>query len=1156
MARSAMARYLCNFNSVNILLKGLSVVGLLIALPVWGQRASFVPAGPAGQARPYDYQCKLQAGRVFFGPDAITVLATDVDLHHPEGQDWIDVFRLVWDRHADLKWKQRGQQTEAFTRIWAGGAKPVSTLLKGYDRLEAGMAAGRIAQRWYTADGQLAFELKGKGGSDWAGIAFRLEGLPAALKAGQIVLQGRAGTVRLTPPVLQVKRGGRWRGQPCGFAALGGGRFGFVLPPSVQTADSVWIDPQLVFSSYSGSLADNWGCTATFDTAGHTYLAGMAFDVGFPTTVGSFQPRFAGGSFTTSVDVGIQKFSADGRTLLASTYYGGSGQDVPHSIVCNTAGELIVMGTTSSANLPVTGGGRFLGGQRVDPHNDDYVTYDQGSDLFLARFSTDLTALRSGRYLGGTGNDGLSPCVAGLVANYGDQFRGTVDVDAAGRIYLGSTTVSSNFPMMNAIQPTYQGFGDGVICQLSANLDLLFSTYVGGAGTDLLNSITLDDAGRIGFCGGSTSGNLPVTAGAYQVTAPGGTGVPLNRMNAFVGVLGANRSMEYLSYTATDAYDQAFFADFDLEGRVIVLGQTTGAMPNFTASPVGSPTGGLFIQRFTRDGRRLDLALRFGSLPNRPNLSPTAFRVDQCDQIYFSGWGGEIRSSSCNYLPTTTTGLPVSRDAIKPMTDGRDFYVCVLLPSAEGLKYATFFGGNGPNTEHVDGGTSRFDPRGFIYQAVCAGCQGTSDFPTTPGVYSPRNRSSNCNQAAFKIDLTPLYLPFEAAVTPSICPQEAATLTHNARNLGDGYVLWGNGDSTALSASPIVYQYPRPGNYTIVVRGRGPGCPNSSIDTVAVRVKEGVPKPKDTLLPYCLGDTVTLRANLQPHLVRWQPPRFLLADTGDVVQAVPRNNVVYQLIVENRQTGCRDSAVWRVNAKAIPLEPTVTVQKDSCAGRLTLRLAVGGEADSTRWVILGQAYLADTVRLTRTEGINTTAQLFRVVQGCRGLAELPLSFRLPEVQLPGRILKDSTLDGCTSLRYRFNLGADSTVIVRWRLDQEPVGFARVLELDGSAGPGRLEALVFYKGCQDTLSMDFRPSRPLVPNVVTLNGDELNAAFKPLNLPSDAKLSIFNRWGQTVARQLPADQGFSFAGQDAGVFFFLIETPGAQSCRGWVEVVKP
>ncbi len=1156
MQHPVLADCLRNFNRVKILINCLLVLVGLWALPALGQRASFLPAGPAKQAAPYSHYCKLNAGRVFFGPDAVTVLATDVDLHHPSKEDWVDVFRLVWDNHTNLQWKQRGAVTESFTRVWSDGLRPISTLVKGYNKLEAGMVAGRISQRWYTDDGHLAFELKGRGGAGWANLAFRLQGLPVTLEAGQILLTGKAGSVRLTPPVLRVKRRGLWQRKPCQFAALGVGRYGFALPQDVQMADSVWIDPQLVFSTYSGSLADNWGCTATSDTAGHTYVAGMAFDVGFPTTAGSFQPQYGGSGFDISVDVGIQKFSVDGRSLLASTYYGGTGQDVPHSIVCNAAGELIVMGTTSSANLPVTGGSRFLGGPRVDPHNDDFVSYDRGSDLFLARFSTNLTTLQSGRYLGGSGNDGLSPCVAGLVANYGDQFRGTVDVDAAGRIYLGSTTVSNNFPMVNAIQPNYQGFGDGVICQLSANMDLQFSTYVGGAGTDLLNSITLDDAGRIGFCGGSTSGNLPVTAGAYQTNVLAGTGAPLNRMNAFVGVLAANRAVEYLSYSATDAYDQAYFADFDQEGRVVVLGQTTGAMPNFTPSPVASATGGLFVQRFTRDGRGLDLALRIGSLPNRPNLSPTAFRVDQCNQIYFSGWGGEIRSSSCNYLPTTTTGLPVSRDAIKGTTDGRDFYVCVLLPDAEGLKYATFFGGNGTNTEHVDGGTSRFDPRGFIYQAVCAGCQGTSDFPTTPGVYSPRNRSGNCNQAAFKIDLTPLYLPFDASITPSICPKEAAILTHNARNLADGYVLWGNGDSTALSASPIAYQYPRPGRYNIVVRGRGPGCPNSSIDTVALRVKEGVPKPQDTLLPYCLGDTVTLRANLQPHLVRWQPPRFLLADTGYVVQAVPRNNVVYQLIVENRLTGCRDSAVWRVNAKGIPLEPTVSVRADSCAGRLTVRLAVAGAADSTRWVVLGQTYLADTVRLTLSQGINETARLYRTVQGCRGLTEVPLMIRLPKVQLPQVIRKDSTLDGCTALKYRFSLGADSTWVVRWRLNQEPVGFAPTLELGGDAGPGLLEAQVFYGGCQDTLGLEFRPAQPFVPNIVTLNGDDLNDTFKPTQLPEEARLSVYNRWGQAVARQIPAKEGYGFKQQDAGVYFFIIETPGAQSCKGWVEVVKP
>jgi hypothetical protein len=79
----------------------------------------------------------------------------------------------------------------------------------------------------------------------------------------------------------------------------------------------------------------------------------------------------------------------------------------------------------------------------------------------------------------------------------------------------------------------------------------------------------------------------------------------------------------------------------------------------------------------------------------------------------------------------------------------------VLSRNAQALSYATFFGGT--SSEHVDGGTSRFSPRGNIFQAVCAACGGQS-FPTTPGVVGPTRNSSNCNLGVIKID-------FETSVT-------------------------------------------------------------------------------------------------------------------------------------------------------------------------------------------------------------------------------------------------------------------------------------------------------------------------------------------------------------------------------------------------------
>ena len=121
--------------------------------------------------------------------------------------------------------------------------------------------------------------------------------------------------------------------------------------------------------------------------------------------------------------------------------------------------------------------------------------------------------------------------------------------------------------------------------------------------------------------------------------------------------------------------------------------------------------------------------------------------VDLCDKIYIAGWGSSLGG------PLSTLNLPVTPTAFQANTDGNDMYLMVLDDLLNNIIYATYFGGT-QSSEHVDGGTSRFDKRGIIYQSVCAGCGGYSDFPIepNPGAVSLTNNSTNCNNAVFKFD--------------------------------------------------------------------------------------------------------------------------------------------------------------------------------------------------------------------------------------------------------------------------------------------------------------------------------------------------------------------------------------------------------------------
>ena len=142
-----------------------------------------------------------------------------------------------------------------------------------------------------------------------------------------------------------------------------------------------------------------------------------------------------------------------------------------------------------------------------------------------------------------------------------------------------------------------------------------------------------------------------------------------------------------------------------------------------------------------------------------------------CGNIYISGWGGSTNRTGNNpNLTGYTFGMPITFDAIQTATDGSDFYLMVLSKDAENLLYGTYFGGSA--NEHVDGGTSRFDKNGIVYQAVCASCGfPNTNFPTTPGSWSQVDNSNNCNLGVFKLDIyiPPSIISVDASPTASGC---------------------------------------------------------------------------------------------------------------------------------------------------------------------------------------------------------------------------------------------------------------------------------------------------------------------------------------------------------------------------------------------------
>lgn len=396
------------------------------------------------------------------------------------------------------------------------------------------------------------------------------------------------------------------------------------------------IDPTIVYSTYIGGGNSPYGnvygwdmlVDATTDKDGNAYVTGESWAVDYPAQ-GALQGA-SGGDW----DVVISKLSADGSSLLYSTYLGGSGDDEGGAIRVDDDGNIYVAGLTSSANFPTA---------------NAYSATNSGYDAFVVKLDSTGTTLQYSSYFGGAGEDlGLSlallpgnqnvlyatgltassdlPVVDAYQASFGggtyDGFLIKVDTgaagaasllystylgkggddraivvhtDDAGRAYLAGATSSTDFPVAQAYQPSYAGGAyDGFVCAFNASgSSLRYSTFLGGSGEDRAIGLDVDSSDRAYVAGRTASGDFPTSGNAYDTSC--GTDGTCNGgvFDAFVARLSASGgSLSYSTYIGGSGLDRAVAVSADPLGRAYVAGRTTSSADFPLASPVQSNFGG------------------------------------------------------------------------------------------------------------------------------------------------------------------------------------------------------------------------------------------------------------------------------------------------------------------------------------------------------------------------------------------------------------------------------------------------------------------------------------------------------------------------------------------------------------------------------------
>jgi hypothetical protein len=320
----------------------------------------------------------------------------------------------------------------------------------------------------------------------------------------------------------------------------------------------------LIYSTYLGGSDEDYGAGIAVDSSGDAYVAGYTYSTDFPVQ-NALQPNNAGG-----VDAFVTELSPDGASLIYSTYWGGSLDDVGTGIAVDSNDNAYLSGYTESTEFPVTPGAF-------------QTTYGNGAHHgFVVKFNSGGTQVGYSTYIGGSGDDYIYAAA----------------VDSAGDAYVTGATNSTNFPTLNAFQPNFSGgqcgganaFAcfDAFVAKLNpAGSALLFSTYLGGSGSDYGYAIALDSSANAYVTGYTTSKDFPTTSGAFERVFGGSYDVFVAKLNSSGSTLG------YSTYLGGSGTQVAYGIAVDSNGSAYMTGYNYGG--NFpTANPLQAQNAGYY----------------------------------------------------------------------------------------------------------------------------------------------------------------------------------------------------------------------------------------------------------------------------------------------------------------------------------------------------------------------------------------------------------------------------------------------------------------------------------------------------------------------------------------------------------------------------------
>jgi hypothetical protein len=332
--------------------------------------------------------------------------------------------------------------------------------------------------------------------------------------------------------------------------------------------------------------------------------------------------------------------------VVYAALLGGTDADAAFALAVDSAGAAYVAGFTSSFDLPLA--------NPAQPLNSG------GNEVFVAKVNAAGSALVYCTYIGGRGDDRAF----------------SVAVDAAGTVYVAGATTSSNFPVRSPLQARFGGGKDAFILHLSSSgNELLYSTFLGGIGSDSAQGIAIDARGNAYVTGDTTSADFP-TSGA-QTSYRGAT-------DAFVAKLAPDgRQLLYSRHLGGAGTEHATAIAVDATGAVFVTGSTYS--PDFPVVNAYQPrTGGgqdVFVTRVSPFGDSLLFSTYLGGSGGLVGAAEEglAIALDAAGSVYVTG-------------ETSSTNFPALNAGQAKNAGWQDAFVAKFTSSGA-LVYSTYLGG-------------------------------------------------------------------------------------------------------------------------------------------------------------------------------------------------------------------------------------------------------------------------------------------------------------------------------------------------------------------------------------------------------------------------------------------------------------------------------